>query len=187
MVDRKLFGILIPIDISFLSALHVPSKQMILMITLEGNSHQIWKICLNTNRWKPLRKINLSTSEVSAALSSNEDYMLIVSGNKIFVLDIRIEDDYKLRECQIKAPFTRKCQILSMGGMKDELLVIGWTKRVYKDSKFTNLRLPAMYLMKLMTSYYNQEKIHFKFSSDFFNYGENHFAIKLRQILSSLL
>ena len=102
--------------------------------------------------------------------------------DKILVLDIRDDNynNYKLIECKIKCPQEGCFGIVRIGGIENELLVIGWIKRLFKTKEFKNLVLPPMYLMKIVLLWYGQEMIHW--------FGQRtHYAIELRHILSSLL
>ena len=55
------------------------------------------------------------------------------------------ENSYKLKQCNVKCPnIGKNILIRSGGGIKDELLVIGWIKRLFKTKKFKDILLPPM-------------------------------------------
>ena len=175
-----------------MSLLHVPSKHMMLMIggTISHKPLGIWKFCLIAQEWTKLPNLDFNHKYVDSVLSSNEDYILITRGavsDKISVLDIRDENEYKLRECKIKLPKVGKCLIVRMGGIKDEILTIGWIKELFKTKQFKKLALPPPYLMKMISLYYNQEMLHWFYDENSY-YDDaihRHQAIKLKHILSS--
>ena len=189
-------------NLMYLSLVHVPSKQMILMIggsdihnydkrnySEEDKRRRIgiWKFCLISQKWTKLQFVgtDFKQANVRCALSSNEDFVIIAGGwdnimeesDEIFVLDLRDNNQYKLRKSEIKCPQKGKCGLVTLGGgIQDELLVIGWIKDLFKTINFKHLSLPPMYLIKLIQSWYNQEMIHWL-------QPQEHYSIKLKDVL----
>ena len=135
---------------------------------------------------------------VSSVLSANEEYIIISGGaratggydkdksDKIFVLDIRDETEYKLRECSIKAPKAGFNPIIRMGGISHKLLVIGWIKGLFKTKEFRNISLPPTYIMELILSWYFQEVIYW--TENLCDGSERAlYQIPVKHILSSLI
>ena len=184
-------------EVRYASTLYVPSKQIILLIGGEywkDKMMGIWKFCLVTKKWKKLEALQFNYCNVSSHLTSDEGYVIIGGGsdkdncymNKMYVLDIRDEDEYKLMECDIKLPMenAKLYKIVgSGGGIKDEILVVGWIKQEFKKRNFKDLLIPPMYIMQLIALWYNQEMIHWISRQE----DNNHCCIKLKHVLSSLL
>ena len=68
--------------------------------------------------------------------------------------------------------------IVRSGGLKDEMLVIGWIKPTFGSAALGHLELPPKYIMQMVAKWYYEESIHFIAS-----HGGNHFAIKLKHLL----
>lgn len=185
-------------DIFSPSTIYVPSKQMILLIGglcfVTFKMIGIWKFCLKTNKWHKLEGIQLDYYHACPCLTSNEEYIVIGGGldkndnymNKLYVLDIREDEEYKLKECDIKLPIDKvKHRIVrSGGGIKDEILVVGWIKKQFKDNDLKELSLLPMYMMQLIALWYNQEMIHW--FTDHKDAENNHYCIRLKHILSCM-
>ena len=69
----------------------------------------IWKFCLKTQKWTKL--FDFDYKDVTATLSSNQNYLIIAGGymkfgqnNKIFVMDLTDETKYKLKQSKITLP-----------------------------------------------------------------------------------
>ena len=188
--------------------IYVKSKQVLLLIG--GGTYNspnirpfgIWKYCLKKKKWSQVKEVAFNLMDVRCALSANEKYVIIVGGgdetdgtvgmidnDKIFVLDITDDNNYKLRECSIKIP-NSQCypspEIVLMGGeIEHELLVIGWIKKLFKTTEFKDLSLPPMYIMKMIGLWYNQEELHW-IQHHWWNKRSDHYLMTLSQILSSL-
>ena len=188
-------------SIAGLSAIHVPSKDIILLIGGHVEyryNFGIWIYSLKTKQAKKLDDISFNYSHVSSALTSCENYVIIASkkvqhasqfdmcneNDEIFVLDIRDDNEYKLRKCDIKLPKAGMCNISRIGGIKDKYLVVGWIKELFKSKEFKDLSFPPMYLIQLIVVRYNQEEIHWIYQYSWEDH--RHFAINVKQILRSL-
>ncbi len=100
--------------ISDVSAVYIASKQTILLMFQQPHNGYVslWKYCLKSNKWTKINLIRLSVFG-STVLTSNEQYVIIAGGqgkylkhsDKIYVLDITDENDYKLRESGIRCQF----------------------------------------------------------------------------------
>ena len=137
---------------------YIESKEILLLIggtkgsLLQHESFGIWRYCLRKKEWMEIKAFSSFNLEyVKCALSANEKFVIIAGGtkisndmssdnilsaasinNKIFVLDISDDNDYKLRESAINSP-THLSAIVIMGGeIEYELLVIGWIKKLFK-------------------------------------------------------
>ena len=150
----------------------------------------IWKFCFKTKKWNKLFDFNYPY--VNATLSSNENYLIITGGyknlekifkNKIFILDLINETKYKLKKCKIKTPKPGRCMLVQMN-VRYEILVIGWIKELFKTKEFKDLILPPIYLLKMISSWYDEEVLHWfgKEQNDVYN----HQKIALKYILSNL-
>merc|ERR1712154_389650 len=93
---------------------------------------------------------------VAGGLDENDE-----ESDTIHVLDIRDNNNYTLRKSSINCPKSGEHNIVGIGGgLKDELLVIGWIKCLFSSSQFIDLILPPLSLMQLIAMWYNQEMIH---------------------------
>eukprot|EP01084_Bolivina_argentea_P256778 432458_1 len=182
------------------SAVYVPSQKIILMFGgTNGESTRmigfIWKYDIYSNKWSKVNGIKFDFSDTSSVLTSNEEYVVISGGiNKDFqdidiihVLDIRDKNNYILKECSIKCPMNGYHPIIrSGGGLKDELLVIGWIKHLFNSSPFNDMTLISSDIMQLISMWYYQETIHWiEFENIDDRQSNNHFGITLKHILLS--
>ena len=183
------------------SVVYVPSKNIILLIGGKSGDDKplgIWKFCVLSQKWTKMNDIKFEHFNVSVALTSNEKYVIIAGGydqtmhekscdharqkircysDSMFVLDISNDEQYTLKECTIKVPIPGHNPIVRAGGIKDECLVVGWIKELYKTKEFKDSLLPPMYLIQLIVKRYNQEKIHWVSS-------RAHYCISVKRILS---
>jgi len=101
--------------------------------------------------------------------------------DSIHILDILNLDAFVLKESTIKCPMSGRHKIFRIGGgLKDELLINGWIKKLYK--------LAPLDIVEVIQAFYSQESIHWIQRSN--NWGtikKKHFAIDIKDILSSLL
>eukprot|EP01084_Bolivina_argentea_P061211 111874_1 len=191
---EKQFG-----SVSRSKAIYVPSKQMILLIGGEtepelGESIGIRKFCLKSNKWQNIKHISFDYHAVSAVLTSNEQYVIISGGyhnnenrllnhtNVIHVLDIRNDNNYVLRKSEIVCPMSGYHYTVIMGGIKDEILVVGWIKYLFKTLIFKHLQLPPTYIVKLISQWYNQETLHWFEWGASLRKGQKHFCIDIKHI-----
>ena len=182
---------------------YVPSKGVILLIGGFDRGYAgdqaavgIWRFDIKLNKWENVIKgEDFTFYNVSATLSSNENYVIIGGGysnympsDKMFVFNIKDETDYKLNKCGIQCPSGGLHNIVRTGGIKDELLVIGWIKELFKTLEFKELALPPMYILQLIVVRYNEEEIHWVARAmKNVNVDTTHYAIKLKHVLSALM
>ena len=186
-------------------SIYVASKDVILLIGgmqwLGQKSVGIWRFDMKLNKWENMiNGKDFIFYKVSATLSSNEHYVVVGGGKyfekgegvqesaRMFVLNIDDESEYKLNECRICCPIGGVHNIVRTGGIKDEYLVVGWIKELFKTLKFKDLTLPPMYIMQLIAIRYNEEEIHW---IEAMRKGDgsvaSHYAIKLKHFLSGLM
>ena len=72
-----------------------------------------------------------------------------------------------------------------MGGRNkdNELLVIGWIKKLFQKKEMNHLLLPPMYFLKMIILWYDQESIYWIQYTDSEN---SYYVITLEHILSAL-
>ena len=183
------------------SMLYVKSKQMLLLIggqdiDSDWKPFGIWRFLLKSEKWEKLHDGNtFGLRSTSCVLTAREDYVIITGdvsykGHVMYVLDMRDEEEFKVRECAIKTP-EFPCYGMDVcrvgGSVKNELLINGWIKELFKDMKFNDLSLPPMYIIQLIEKWYDQEEIHLVKNGESFQVPKDHYCIKLRHILTSLL
>ena len=64
-----------------------------------------------------------------------------------------------MKECKIKTPKPGQCLLRQMN-VKCEILIIGWIKELFKTKEFKDLILPPIYLLKMISSWYDEEVLH---------------------------
>ena len=180
------------------NAIYVPSKDVIILIGGRGSkANGIWIFSMKSKKWAKMDALSFIHWNVSLTLTSNEEYVVIAGGygvggsinstDKIFVLDIRDDNEYKLSESKIKCPSKGLCHIVAVGGLKDEYLVRGWLKEICKD---LNLEILPMDVISMIMNWYSQEEIHWlpRMTDSMYNKANgNHFAISVKSILDTLL
>ena len=123
--------------------------------------------------------------------------MLGWESSNLFVLDISNENDFKLLKSKICIPVIDGCQaakrywytcydslVTMAGGLRSEMVVVGWTKKLFETQEFKELALPPLYLLQLISHWIMQEDIHFIHSCPASS-GNVHRVIPLRHILAS--
>lgn len=177
------------------SVIYVPSKQLILLIggkdIWNDKMIGIWKYCLLSNKWSKVKGIQFDFFQHSAVLTSNQECIVIAGGrdkdnnctNSMHILDIRDENNYILRKSSIQCPMSGSNKIIrSGGGIKDELLTIGWIKHLFNSSEFHHFQFP-LDIMQLIAMWFCQETIHWMEREDVADReASNHFAINLKHI-----
>lgn len=190
---------------------HVASKNILLMIgTMKGTTQRcLWRFYIQSKRWElvlefPLPSFGLTRihrmllSEVgipfpcnetgfSAVLTSNEQFMIIAmqSTSSFQILDIRNDDDYKLRSSSIKYPLDNRGTLARTGRMRNSILATsGWIRRLHKSCEFggmSSMRIPLV-IERMIGSWYSTEWIHWIFKGK--SHVVKHQKIPLNDILS---
>eukprot|EP01084_Bolivina_argentea_P253416 425658_1 len=182
------------------SAINIPSKQLILLIggytDNLANNKNLWIHSVSSNHWKKLKNISFEGYSFGCVLTSNERYIILFGGfaynynyecdtarNNIWVLDMKYDNNWKIKKSEICCPMFGHCHGVRSGGIdsKDELLVIGFIKKCFAMKVFIHLDLPPVYIMKLISRWYCGEMIHL-IKNDI----QSHFGIYLNDILKSL-
>ena len=156
------------------TAIYVPSTQTLLAIggfiwdgidsDTPAVGFGIWRCCLKSWEWQKIFDGDIfGYYTVKAALSSDEQYVIIGSGGIInrntsdtmYVLDLREANKYKLKECEIKCPIQGIMNLVILGdALRDNLLVIGWIRDLFKKNEFEDLCtgtcIPPMEIMELI-------------------------------------
>ena len=93
-----------------------------------------------------------------------------------------------MRKSSICLPHKESSNIINTaitGGYKDEILVTGYVKCVFKMVEFKKLILPPVYIIQIIERYFNVETLHWIYHVDednqhFAIYG--HFSFKFREV-----
>lgn len=165
------------------TAIHVPSKNILLLFISHTVKQKciIWTLNLKTNEWTTNNTIKYKLTVSSAALISNQQFVILYDRKqtKIYLLDIRY-DDYTTSQCIIQTPFEHASIMeRTEGGIKDEMLIFGWIKQLFQQSQFQEMVLPPVYIIKLLMKWYSAELIHFICG------GTTHFCIAVKHLLLS--
>ena len=192
--------------------IYIQSRQIILLI---GGYQQdgpnpfsaritpmgIQRFDLKINKWTKLKDLEFNYC-YSDGIQIGEDNVIIAAGkkidyngtntkmitcNEIFILNINDELNYRLIKHKLTMPNIGECHLVLMGGSRDEILTIGWIKKLYKTKNFVNMELPPMSLQKMISEWYNQEMIHVFYNTrmDRKKTKHNcHYKINLKKILN---
>ena len=191
--------------------LHVASKNILLMIgTMKGTTQRcLWRFYIQSKRWElvlefPLPSFGLTRvhgmllSEVgipfpcneigfSAILTSNEQFVIIAmqSTSSFRILDIRNDDDYKLRPSPIMYPVDNRGTLARTGRMRNTILATsGWIRRLKTSDEFMGMSSMSIPLVieRMIASWYSTEWIHWIFKAK--SHAVIHQKIPLKDILN---
>ena len=133
-------------------AIYVSSQKRIVLIGNNGT----WIYSLKSNKWMEIKNLSFNFHFFESVLSSNQRYIILFGGWKdgkksdvIFVLDMKIKNQWKIKKSKILIPMIVKqsinwTRLLRTGGddSKDEVLVIGFIRSVLqgKNLRISNCR-----------------------------------------------
>ena len=117
---------------------------------------------LETNQWTKHKEAAIRFNPTSVTLTFDEKYVVMTNTEKIFLMDISNENHFTLLESNICPPTSTAHYSLvrTGGGIYNEKLVIGWTKRLFQDIAFKELSLPPLYLLQMIAYWVSSEEIH---------------------------
>eukprot|EP01084_Bolivina_argentea_P123444 218763_1 len=130
--------------------------------------------------------------------NENERYVVLLGGTKynkdeqshkatddIFVLDMKNDNNWTIKQCTIKCPEVGNFIATRTGGVdsKCEILAIGFVKECFKVKEFDDLQLPPTYIVSLVGKYYSGEMIHLMKKNKYCTW---YYGIYLKEILSSM-
>merc|ERR1712087_702925 len=121
-----------------------------------------------------------------AVLTSDENYVILFGSRhdgprQLFVMDIRDEGNYILRDCNITCGNLDPVALLRTGhGARDDLLVIGWIRELFATSDFDNFELPPLHIMQMMVPWYSMEMIHV------IEDNGGHYVVALQDVMQSM-
>eukprot|EP01084_Bolivina_argentea_P144955 254217_1 len=179
------------------AAIYISSRQSILLIggfNEYGLPCDVWIYSLKTQKWNKINNISFKRFQFGYVLSSNQRYIILFGGWKyvsetdqdvevddIVVLDMKDDNNWKLKQCEIKCPVFGTCYGARTGGCdsNNQILVNGFVKKCFKLKEFLQLQLPPVYIINIINKYFSAEMIHCIEDKD-------HYGIYLKQILSSL-
>eukprot|EP01084_Bolivina_argentea_P156707 273101_1 len=158
------------------SLVYVPSKNIILSLsqpyTRKYSKHtpvNIWTYCLMRNEWTQTHDIEVgivSSYGISMAVLTSDENFIIFSAssreysNSIYVLDIRDKNNYILTKSKCFYPRGHRMMAITGNKSKDECIVIGWIKKLFKSKQFSKAQIPPLHIMILISDWYNQEMVH---------------------------
>ena len=147
----------------------------------DQNNTIVWKYHLKTTKWMKIMRLPFFHDAQTVLLTSDERYIIVSDLHSLYGLEIT-ENNYKLYESPVKVPSVEAQFMTMIGGVRDELLVIGWIKLLFKSSEFKYMEEPPKYLKVLISQWYSQEEIHFIGKAT-----RRHFTISMKHIVSSLI
>ena len=161
-----------------LSLVYIPTQGKILMFTW----FEVWNHDLKTRKWKKIRELEFMHTPKAIVLTSDEHYVILSNSHSrdIYAMDISTPA-YKLYKSSVKNPWKEEHLMTKVGGLKDELLVFGWIKHLFKTKELKLVQEPPIYLKVLVGSFYSKEEIHW--------IGQNskrHASITINQVLTTL-
>eukprot|EP01084_Bolivina_argentea_P156706 273100_1 len=140
------------------SLVYVPSKNIILSMS----NFNIWRYCLMRNKWTLIHEIKVNILPSMPILTSDENFTIFADSrnNILYVLDIRDKNDYILTKTKVCHP-RAYCMMARTGNKsKDNCIVIGWIKKLFKLKQFNKLQIPPFDIMQLIFRWYNSEMFH---------------------------
>eukprot|EP01084_Bolivina_argentea_P127624 225661_1 len=158
-------------------AIYVPSKQFIVLIGGHGYNgdlrKDIWCYSLRTQKWSRIEYMTFTGYNFGIVLTSNERYIILFGGTNdeqardtevddILVLDMKDDNNWKLKKSKIFCPEVGACHIVRTGGVnaKYDVLVIGFIKQCFEQKEFEHLDLPPIYIMMIIVKWFSAEMIH---------------------------
>ena len=179
-------------NINGVSLIYVKSKDIIFMIgghDLESD----WKLGIRICKANVWRKFDLTYfySYAATTLTQNEEYIIISGGhtNKecndcIYVIDIRNDKNYRIEQLHgIRVPKLQTAHnIFSFrGGIKQQLLINGFVRNLFKLSEFQDLLFPPNDILQIVYNWYCVEEIHWIETGE--TNGNDHFTVELSHII----
>ena len=170
-------------------------KQKCLMLI--GSYMGIMKYCLIKKKWEKIQNIKFSLENIDCLPTDTENKIIIAGGyktstnsnnalfkipsDKIWIYNVT---NNTLKESCVVLPYPGPCKILKTGSFKDELLLFGWIKKIFKQKKFEQIKFPPTYLIKLILLWYNVTMMHWMYNlkSDI----PKHQAIQMSCILNNI-
>ena len=173
---------------SELSVLYVPSKEEILMLVWNDdyeNTIMLWTFSVKSKKWTETSQLWTGTDSrvQSLSLTSDEKHVIIsfCDTNAIHLLKVQ-QNDYKLYTSHIRIPWFAPNHLMTIaGGLKDNILVVGWIKSIFQTAEFQHISLPPMYLMELINKWYSNEELHWIDIC-----SKRHFTIKMEYVVLNL-
>merc|ERR1719361_212104 len=96
-------------------------------------------------------------------------------------MDIRKSKNFVLTETNILCGNLDPVSLLRTGhGVRDDLLVIGWTRELFATSDFEHLELPSLHILQSIVPWYSVEMIHVIEDKG------GHYAIPLQDVMTSV-
>merc|ERR1712154_530117 len=91
-------------------------------------------------------------------------------------------DSMTMKQSKICCPTKGICHTAITGGIKDELLVFGFLKKMFNFPEFNNFEFPPTDIIKVILQFYNQEMVHW------INWQRNatHYGIYVDELIASL-
>ena len=186
------------------SLIYAPSKGLILVIggktydECEGEFFMfgIWMHDLRRNKWKEL-KFTLPFDRMKTAITSDEGYIILSGGYNInnersetmYVLDIRRENDYKLKKSTIQNPIPNTSyNFVVMKEVEDEKLIMGWIRESFQSLGLQSVPFPKD-LLPIICESCSTEKIHWMQTSPNSNLMSDqhkHFTIEIDELLADI-
>ena len=157
-----------------LHLIHVSSKKILLLFAHDEIPHkkktELWRYDIPSQKWEYVMNIRnqyySDVFQISVILTTEEQFIIIKQQKnpRFEILDIRNENDYKLRQSKVRVPRKAFAGVLAQShgtpGLKLSFtLTLGWTRRLKKLEKFTNTRMPVE-IERMIAEWYSIEWIH---------------------------
>ena len=151
----------------FGSLFHVPSKNILLMICSDTLGSP-WNLCryhIASKVWEKVMVIGRASHprRLSATLTSDEQFVIITDDQRshLQILDMRNDDEYKLRESSVEIPIENRVGNLGLtdGKKHSFALTSGWIRRLNRSARFRALSIP-LEIERIIAEWYSTEWIH---------------------------
>ena len=198
----KIFEIPMNVDYTNGNPILVKRLNSILLIQ-EGVTRkgEIWRFTLDDHKWAKIEGICIESRAnlLATTLSQDEKFIVMMDWNiNILVLDISNENEFKIFKTDIGSPVNDDAYdyrdigpkgvdgiVCLGGGLWSDMVVIGWTKRLYGRKEFKKLQMPPLYLLQMIAHWLSTEELHY------IRHREEdspamHFVISMERILASI-
>ena len=152
----------------------VPTKGIILLIggrratNWNGYDFEILKYSVESKKWSGTG-IEFKYWRPTAVLTPSERYVILSGGKracdsrfeeKIHVLDISHDNKWHLYESKVRVPMNVNHHLAVTGDSRNDYLVIGWTRELFKNQEYFDLSFPPLHLLELIGTWVWCEELH---------------------------
>ena len=184
------------------SLVYVKSKNVLLMIggrTADdlGNVDEtgIWRFQIASSTWEPVEyetNCFFIMTDLHCNLTPDEEKVIIVKSNEIYVLDIQDEDNYRIHQASIQLPAPVQVKYgeytyqVMMNHKHGNVILItsAWFRKIFKAQNSGEVECP-MDILRVVDQFVCEEMVHLISGGYFGREIGKHLELHLDDILSS--